>query len=425
MKICLVQPNTSYQITKHRYAFALTFPQMVANLGLRECDYEVYVGGKTLEPYECFLKTNRITHVFITSITSTFPQAVCYAKKAKELGCVTALGGIFASSVSRTIADNFTCFDYICVGRASENFLDLLNTGETLARPAIFKSKAQDNMTAPLGEIMTNNKFTAVYDKKGPVCYELTQGCLFNCSFCTLRNAFGVGIRKRNRCAVEHDLVKLRHWESLKLIDDDIFQSLDILSDFSCRSFKQVIAEARIDHISESFLSIAQQFGVTHLITGIEAFDGQFLNESRKTGSTHWEKTINFVLNACEKYDIVLRPVIMMNYPGFTINHARGILRSVKGWTPENHIELLMSFYTPHPGLKLYNGELLTNDLQYFDHLNMVYKPDSIRYEEMPDLIEVYNEIVSLTESEDYNPPIKEITHFLDEYQCFFKTTPM
>ena len=72
MKIGFVQPETEYQIRVHRYALAQTFPQMISSFALGPNEYEIYIFGKSAEPFEDFLIARGITHVFITSITSTF-----------------------------------------------------------------------------------------------------------------------------------------------------------------------------------------------------------------------------------------------------------------------------------------------------------------------------------------------------------------
>lgn len=423
MKICLVQPNTSYQVKKHRHALALTFPQMICNMDLKYDEYEIFVGGKTQECLKEFIEKYNITHVMITTISSTFPQAINYAKEAKECGCITVVGGIFASSVAEVIANNFNCFDYIHVGRASKNFIDILKTHSkrSLETPIIYRSLCNDNMGKSLANIMTNDKFTQIYNKNEMVCYELTQGCFYDCSFCTLRKAFGKGTTKRSIDVAKMDLDILQYWNKLKLIDDDIYESKNFLELLSCKSFEEVIAETRVDHINKEFMNVAQEFGITHIITGAESFNNSFIEFSNKSSSKKWGQTIEYAVDICNIYDIILRPVIMFNYPGFTITEARTLLDRVQGWIPENNIELLLSFYTPHPGLSIYDGELLSNDLTYFDHLNMVYIPNSISKKDVPELVEIYNQIVETTKSNSYNPPINNISTFKSEYSCFFE----
>ena len=109
MKICFVQPSTDYQVEKNRYAFALTFPQLISDMGLEETNYVVYISGKCKKDFRRFLKEKSPTHVFITAITSTFPYAEEMAEIAKECQCIVVLGGVFASINYKVITNNFSC----------------------------------------------------------------------------------------------------------------------------------------------------------------------------------------------------------------------------------------------------------------------------------------------------------------------------
>ena len=117
LKACFVQPNTGYQVAKHRYGVALTFPKLIQDLKLIEEEYVVFWDGLETTGFRDFLGSNEVTHVLLTSITSTFPRAVDLAAQAKNCGCVTVLGGLFATLNPHTIANNFSVFDYIVSGR--------------------------------------------------------------------------------------------------------------------------------------------------------------------------------------------------------------------------------------------------------------------------------------------------------------------
>lgn len=422
MKICFVQPITQYQVKKHRYAFSLTFPQLIVNMRLKENEYEVYYEGRTNIDFRSFIKSSNITHVFITSITSTFPGAIKFATIAKSEGIITVIGGIFASTSAKCIKQNYSCFDYIYVGKASEYFIDFLkdNPQNYCTLPYIYKSTVSDDFNESIVDIMLQKKFTDIFNYDETVCYEITQGCSYSCSFCTLRRAFGCQTQTRKIEQIKKDINKLKYWKKLKIIDDDIGQSLDILKHLSFHHFSEVIAEARLDRINDDFMRTLADHGITHLISGIETFDDSFLRKSQKTNSQLWSNQVYNAISLAKKYNIILRPVIMLNYPGFTIKSARRILQNVTNWTPKNNIELLLSFYTPHPGISLDGGKLLTNDLSLFDHLNMVYIPDSLNQESINELLEIYNQIVDVTCSREYNPYISITDAKIDSYDCFF-----
>lgn len=180
MRICFVQPDTDYQIEKNRHALALTFPQLISDLEIAETNFCVFVAGKNKLPFTEFILINKIAHVFITSITSTFPYAVEFAKMAKSLNCVTVLGGLFPSINYQTIINNFSCFDCVIAGKPNSSVLSKLQS-MPLTNPIICDTYS--NYKKSLGEIIIDKRFREIYSEHDTVCYELANGCTYNCSF--------------------------------------------------------------------------------------------------------------------------------------------------------------------------------------------------------------------------------------------------
>lgn len=423
MKICFVQPNTDYQIEKNRHALALTFPQLISDLNIEETTYVVYIHGKTNRSFNSFLSEENPTHVFITAISSTFPYAEDIAKIAKKNNCIVVLGGLFASINYKILSQNFNCFDYIVVGHPNSTLLSYIV--EAPLEPKCIVYKTSSNYHKALGDIITDSRFSEYYSEQDTVCYELSNGCIYNCSFCTMRHAFpNQKLYNRTINIVQQDICKLsRMWNKLKLIDDDISLSITTLKKLNLNMFNEVIAETRVDNISEYNMQVFKSVGITHLIVGIESFDINFLKDSRKTPNPEtWNNRIQNAIVLCQKYNICIRPVIMITNEYTNINAIKHLGLQLYGWTPQNNIEVLCSFYTPHPGMvtKSQCKRLLTNDLKYFDHLHCVWLPPLIKYHEKNALMEIYNEIVHITKSHEYNPPLDFFFKNKEEYNCFF-----
>lgn len=423
MKICFVQPNTDYQIEKNRYALALTFPQLISDLNIEETDYVVYIYGKTGKSFECFLKEESPTHVFITAITSTFSYAEKAAKIAKKNKCIVVLGGLFASINYKIICKNFICFDYVVSGHPDSTLLTYIALAPSTPQYIIYNKSS--NYQKELGNIIIDPRFTGCYSEQDMVCYEFTNGCYYDCVFCTMRYAFpNQKPCRRSLFIIQQDIYKLaKKWKKLKLIDDDISISMEILKELNLNMFDQVIAETRVDNISEYSMQIFKNVGITHLIVGVESFDTEFLAKSKKTKNPEeWNKRIYKAVILCQKYNICMRPVIMITNEHTSIETVKYMRLQLQGWTPKNNIEVLCSFYTPHPGMsdvKEYK-RLLTNDLKYFDHLHCVWLPPLIDYKEKKELLEIYNDIVNITESCEYNPVLEFSYKKKKKYFCFF-----
>lgn len=424
MKICFVQPSTDYQVEKNRYAFALTFPQLISDMGLEETNYVVYISGKCKKDFRRFLKEKSPTHVFITAITSTFPYAEEMAEIAKECQCIVVLGGVFASINYKVITNNFSCFDYVVVGHPNYTLLSYIIEKPNSPQYIVFSMSS--NYEKELGDIIIDVRFRNYFREKDIVCYELTNGCRYNCNFCTMRQAFPKQRPiSRSISIIQKDIDKIaRQWRKLKLIDDDICNSIHLLKYINLNSFREVIAEIRVDEITENNMQILSCAGITHLIVGVETFDPVFLKRTRKTADPNsWGCKIEKAIRLCQKYKICMRPVVMVVNDSTTICELKKLPLQMKGWTPDNNIEVFCSFYTPHPGMatkKKYES-LLTNDIRCFDHLHCVWLPPVFKNEERVIVKEIYSEIVEITKSYEYNPLIEYSCDYIGKYDCFFK----
>ena len=424
MKICFVQPNTDYQIQKNRHALALTFPTMIVDMQLETADYCIYVEGKCEETFDAFLEKTKPTHVLITAITSTFPYALSMAQIAKKHGCIVAIGGIFPSVVAPLIEKSFHCFDYIVSGYANAEMLDIIR--DKPDHPTVISARERPGYGKRLGSVITDSRFRQIYPSSDNVCYELANGCKYNCSFCSMRRAFpDHRIKRRGLDVISDDLSMLKkYWHKLKLIDDDICNSSDLLAQIDFGGFDEIIAETRLDNITDENMRRFQAAGITHLIVGVESFDTSFLRHSRKTPDPNaWEQRINQAIELFIKYNIVFRPVVMITNAYTTINGLEALRDKLTGWQPKNNVQLLCSFFTPHPGMykKSEYSRLLTYHLSYFDHLHCVWLPPMISVQELECLSSIYGEIVKLTESEDYNPMIDFSFEDGSEFSCFFE----
>lgn len=419
-KICFVQPSNDYQIKAHKHALALTFPYLIGLLSLdKSFSLCLYVEDKSTECFEDFLHREQPHYVLITANTATFPRAVRFGTIAQCQGCIVLLGGIFATLNADLIADRYPCFDRIVKG------LPTMACFDQMPAKRVVDGERRYDIDFRLSDILNLPLFKCY--REDAVCYEITFGCEYNCNFCTMRqmwNQQGVCSRRMQE-TLEYDLPRLRRWERLKIIDDDLLQSRQTLAACEFRGFfSQVVAETRIDRINETSINILHRFGITHLIMGVESFETRNLISSSKTAASNWERQVFKALDLCRKYGIVARPVLQILYPDMSKSYLRSIRPFLREWTPENGIELFFSFFTPHPGLPLSRGiahNLLTYDLSRFDHLTPVYMPDGYNLKDVFDTLDTYNELVETTRSAAYNPYIHSLSETKEEYAPFFE----
>ena len=113
----------------------------------------------------------------------------------------------------------------------------------------------------------------------------------------------------------------------------------------------------------------------------------------------------------------------MIAAPLTDLSYLKYLKNTIKDWKVSNGIEVLFSFFTPHPGLNLPidKKRFITNDLRKFDHVNLVYLPKSYRKNDRYKILEYYHEMVETTESHRFNPNIDVHENFYERYDVFFK----
>jgi hypothetical protein len=185
----------------------------------------------------------------------------------------------------------------------------------------------------------------------------------------------------------------------------------------------EIIVETRVDRINEANISILKTLGVSHLVFGVESFSNNFLLSTNKFSISDWESTIYNALDLCNKYSIIARPILMLTASGHDLKYLNKLKIKIATWNKHNNIDVLFSFYTPHPGLEnnLANGFLLTNDLSLFDQLNLVFLPNDIPIRLINEVVIVYEELVGITDSRQFNPPISLNYEMNSTYSCFFE----
>jgi wyosine [tRNA(Phe)-imidazoG37] synthetase (radical SAM superfamily) len=289
----------------------------------------------------------------------------------------------------------------------------------------ICDNNAVETASKSISHIVNNKKFLEAF-KNCFICYEVITGCNYNCTFCCLKKAWKQETKVPNtKKHIETDLAEIsKFWSYLKIIDDDFFQLPNVWN--NCRfndHFSKIIVETRVDKLTDDMLVQAKEFGVTHIILGVESFNSNFLKSVNKTSSLAWEKIVHNAINMCTKNNIISRPILMITAPHHNLEYLNTLKNKISDWKTCNGIEVLFSFFTPHPGLglDLSTGKLLTNDLTRFDHLNLVYLPDCYEKSNINEIINIYTELVDVTGSHKFNPPLKISRKHYPEFECFFR----
>jgi len=382
-------------------------------------NYSLFVEGLTDEPFEAFLEREKPDYLFVTAISATFHSAVKFAKIAKRYECIVILGGAFATLNSRIIFDHYKDFDLIVEGIPPSNVID-----KDAKQRRIIRGSRKPDIDYRLSDLLNKTLFD-IYNND-PVCYDLGFGCSYECRFCTMRYIWESGhYSYRSIDNISYDLGKMNKWKSLKIIDDDILLSVKALTNLSLsKKFNKVIAETRVEKTDQRAVNILKQFGITHLMIGVESFDEHFLMYSLKYSKKNWLSMVTNAISSCNKEGIIVRPVLQLLHPGMKREYLTQILPIIRDWRIENGIELFFVFFTPHPGLKYYGlvrDNYITNDLSLYDHFNPIYRPNDFKEKDIEKFIDDYNHIIEELGIQKFNGTIHRLGALVDTYRVFFQ----
>lgn len=423
MKIGLVTPRSPYPVQFKHNTVSQTFPELVVLLGMKQSDFSLYDENVDEREFDRFITDEKIDVVFLTSITSTYPRAVKLSRIARRAGVVSVLGGVFPTLVGETMKHATSDFDTVVVGRPSRQIFERLFGGEK----TMFRDDAPK--PSPIQTIQIANHLFSDYYRGSTMSVSITDGCPHDCDFCTLRRAWGRGIRLS---LSERDIFSMLEaartcWPRIKIIDEDVLlakSALQAVGTFP--AFESITAETRVDRLTDENIDILDQMGVDSLVVGVETFSVSAARAmSKGYPSDMSARKVHSSIEKVVSRGIRVRPVIMLTSFGHSENDLHELKNHLTDWTPRNGIDVLFSFLTPHPPLvgRYRSGTLLTNDLSKFDHLHLVYLPPSLEAIPPQQILDHYERLVETTDSRPFNPVLKVETTHTHEYAEFFSPT--
>ena len=278
-----------------------------------------------------------------------YDYCVEYATKAKEISCLTVLGGPHATVLSENILRNRECFDYIIKNEAELPFLNIVENrlnnrdGENGAIPNLdfrdgdrvrinsgfYENKLED-LPIPSRDFINFEAYIknfrklypeksgvrpgSIYSSKGCSWRDKTGGCIF-CA----RLERGVRYRSIRQLWVEIGELKERFGvNSIWDISDDNLSNQKWFSRFVRERPKDLrgisfFIYSRVNYITGDIMNCLKDLGVEEVFLGVESGDNRILKNSFK-GQTAMSS-----LNAAKllmKNGIKYFPSFVLGLPG-------------------------------------------------------------------------------------------------------------
>lgn len=377
--------------------------------------------------------------------TSEFPPALKLLSKAKELGKVTILGGIFATQ-NRDYCLSYSEVDYVISGEGEQALLGLLHVLNRGTHPKELKD-VQGLSYKVDSKIVHNKRGKLLEEISGitPEVYSLidlssyakfvsahmmaTRGCPYGCNFCSLKSMWYKTYRVRPVKDVVQEMRFLKEagFKRVHLKDEtltvDPTYAKSLFAEIKNENLDMGIKiKSRIDGITdEDLLILMRKAGVDCIHFGVETVSDDLLAKVQKGGKITGEMikaNLTRVLDAGFR----INPVFLLGIPSQTGRDLDLVVSFVEKLGKAPEVVAYCSFWNPHPAEGSFSVcddiTLLSNDLNRFTHKQPVTVPRSLdSFAGRNKIIETFDAISEKTKNRRVNPVISS------DYREFFLKT--
>ena len=384
-------------------------------------------------------------------------------QKAKSMHKITFVGGIFTSSNEKYLLET-NVVDYVIpsVGALPlKTLLEWIATRKSRKSASYIDETTNDNIAGVatrnnINEFfiptvdhlpnMTNDIWVEIVDRYkdfmlNPIdkLYHIDvysmRGCACACKFCSVQLECGRVPIPRNKKKVIDDINFLYNqgFRYFSLKDEDALSGgYDSPNGF--KNFLQKIAKpdikfkirTRIDRLidRQELLEELYKFGVEEIQYGIESSSFIILKSIEKGLS---ENTVSKVKSFIKKHadiGIVANCSFILGLEGEDVEYYKQLSEFIKELydysKDKKCIKPYINFITPHPRNSEFpidnKWDMITTDLNYFTHKFPVCIVKGSKLDVREKMLEMYEDIISYTDSKLYNPSLKEINYeYLDK----------
>ena len=151
------------------------------------------------------------------------------------------------------------------------------------------------------------------------------------------------------------------------------------------------------------------QFHIKEIQYGVESPSSDMRRYVQKFINKNDEDVVN-LFKAHNEYKIIVNASFILGLPAEDANYYESLVKFIQKIYAPGLTKVYLNFYTPHPvrGRIPDDVNIVTNDLKYYTHKIPVCYPKNPKMKVLvrQKMLVVYDKIVALTNSQDYNPLI-------------------
>ena len=404
------------------------YDERLLNVQKNKCNFEDYI-----KDYDV---------VGASMCTCEVPPSLEKLQIAKKHGKITFAGGIFTFSNEEYLL-NYSFVDFVIPGvgtyplglllkelqkrKANYKNLDSENLGFFTFKNVFSKQNVKDASVwdAPSMPYIEYDVWDEILNFYGPFIHDkidifTSRGCNKNCSFCSVQRETKHNVISCDQYRVVNTIKYLynKGIRQFSIKDEDFFiygkeRAIEILQhfqDFEGISFK---IRARIDTMVSSGLTTDElaQYHIKEIQYGVESSSNKLRRYINKGIGESAENVIN-LFNSHYKSGIVVNASFILGLTGEDSDYYNSLKDFISKIYKPHMSKIYLNFYTPHPAKNVIpdNLTLVTNDLNYFTHKipigYVIATMPKIRHRRK--MIQTYDDIVSMTNSQEFNPKIPE-----------------
>jgi radical SAM superfamily enzyme YgiQ (UPF0313 family) len=332
--------------------------------------------------------------VGISSITSTAPRAYKIADKVREMGIPVILGGPHPTFLTDEALEHA---DFVIRGEGEHPLMEFIDawekTGDFSSVPALSYKKNGtmvhnpalnyvpdlDNIPFPDFSLFKGKKQLLAEGSILPI--QISRGCPFNCSFCSVTPMFGKRYRFRS---IENTLKELRQYKgrnhTVFFYDDNFAANPKHTKELLKAMIKEKLnfkwsAQVRVDVAKDiELVKLMKNAGCHTVFIGFESVNPDSLVEMKKNQDV---EDIVRAIKILRKHHIHIHGMFIL---GLDHDSKKTVKETVRFAIKYMLTSVQFLLLTPLPGSELYEllkkkGRILFGDWSLYDAHHVVFKP--------------------------------------------------
>lgn len=316
--------------------------------------------------------------VGITATTPVVKRAYAVAQRFKKLKVPTIIGGFHSSFLPKESAKYF---DSVVIGEAENLWQPILQDFQKGQLKKFYKDK-NGSPAPPI--VLKKNLFNP---KNYYSAIQITKGCTFQCSFCSIRKVY----KQYRVMPIRHVLQNLYNirGKNLYIVDDNLFCK----DSYCIKLFKSMI-ESKLNKNwwvqapttiveNKKLLNLAVESGLIACQMGLESISQEALNNSRKFQNR--VDSFRKIIKILHDYGVMVVPFFLY---GFDTDTKEIFTQTVDFACDIGCDAVAFWILTPFPGTDLFDQyknqeRLLSTNWDLYDGYHCVFKPRNLSPKEL------------------------------------------